>query len=49
MSPSFFRNLPIQRKLIASMALCLVAFVAISSVLSTWLIGASVRERTAGE
>ena len=49
MSPSFFRNLPIQRKLIASMALCLVAFVAISSALSTWLIGSSVRERTAGE
>ena len=49
MSPSFFRNLPIQRKLIASMALCLVAFVAISGVLSTWLIGASVRERTADE
>ena len=49
MSSSFFRNLPIQRKLIASMALCLVAFVAISGVLSTWLIGASVRERTADE
>ena len=49
MSASSFRNLPIQYKLIASMALCLVAFVAISSVLSTWLIGASVRERTASE
>ena len=49
MSPSFFRNLPIQRKLVASMALCLLAFVAISSVLSTWLIGAAVRDRTAGE
>ena len=49
MTPSFLRNQPIQRKLIASMALCLLAFVAISSVLSTWLIGSSVRERTASE
>ena len=47
--PKFFRNLPIQTKLVGSMALCLVGFAAISTIVSSLLIGRSVRERTETE
>ena len=36
---------PIQRKLIACMALCLLLFSGVSSVVSSWMIGREVRER----
>ena len=45
----FFGHLSIQRKLVLSMALCLLAFLSISGVLSVWLIGNAVREREVSE
>jgi methyl-accepting chemotaxis protein len=41
----FWRKLSIQNKLILSMTSCLLVFVGISSGLSIWLIGNTVRER----
>ncbi|MDN3919932.1 methyl-accepting chemotaxis protein [Roseateles violae] len=43
------RNLSIQPKLIASLALCLLLFAAISGGVSVWLIGDAVRERVVAD
>jgi methyl-accepting chemotaxis protein len=41
----FFRNSSIKKKLILSMALCLLLFLAVSATLSVWLTGRGIRER----
>ena len=46
---SALRNLSIRTKLLASMAACLLLFVAISTVLGFWLTGRSLRERVVGQ
>ncbi|MDY0745925.1 methyl-accepting chemotaxis protein [Paucibacter sp. R3-3] len=42
-------RLSIQHKLIASLGVCLLLFIAISGGLSNWLIGRAVRERVVGQ
>ncbi len=47
--PSSLRHLSIQKKLVLSMAACLLAFLLISGGLAAWLIGDAVRERVVRE
>jgi methyl-accepting chemotaxis protein len=47
--PKLFSRLSIQHKLVASMGLCLLAFLVISGALGARLIGDAVRERVMGE
>jgi len=44
---NILRNFSIQKKLILGLAFCLLLFLIISAVLSTWMIGQSIRERVA--
>jgi methyl-accepting chemotaxis protein len=46
---SSLRNLSIQKKLMLSMAVCLLAFILISGGLGVWLIGNAVRDRVVSE
>ncbi len=46
---SSLRNLSIQKKLVLSMAVCLLAFILISGGLGAWLIGNAVRDRVVDE
>ena len=47
--PYSLRNLSIQKKLVVSMAVCLMAFMLISGGLGAWLIGNAVRDRVVNE
>ncbi|MES2319607.1 MAG: methyl-accepting chemotaxis protein [Pseudomonadota bacterium] len=46
---ALLRNLSIQKKLMLSMAACLLLFLAISSTLSIMMTGAGIRERVVGQ
>ncbi|WP_321814761.1 MULTISPECIES: methyl-accepting chemotaxis protein [unclassified Paraburkholderia] len=46
---SIWRKLSIQNKLVLSMTTCLLIFIGISSGLSIWLIGGTVRERVVND